>query len=109
MSVSPRLTPAEGAENEKTPSEPAGSRSISSARRAQRRRISSVPRELSPNVGDGRGSGGSGLNLRSDDLDSVGELYTEDDFRQLVVTVETTPAFLGRLREFEDHRERRLV
>jgi hypothetical protein len=41
------------------------------------------------------------LNLRSDDLDSVGELYT-DDFRQLVVTVETTPAFLGGLGELED-------
>jgi hypothetical protein len=35
------------------------------------------------------------LSLRSDDLDSVGELYPEDDFRQLVVTVETAPAFLG--------------
>jgi hypothetical protein len=26
----------------------------------------------------------SGLSLQSDDLKSVGELYTEDDFRQLV-------------------------
>jgi hypothetical protein len=34
--------------------------------------------ELSPNFGDGTGSGGSGLSLRSGDLDSVGELYTED-------------------------------
>jgi hypothetical protein len=40
--------------------------------------------------------------LRSD-LDSVGELYSEDDFRQLVVTVEATPAFLGGLGELEDH------
>ena len=29
------------------------------------------------------------------ELDSVGELYTEDDFRQL--TIEATPAFLGGL------------
>jgi hypothetical protein len=42
------------------------------------------------------------LSLRSD-LDSVGELYSEDDFRQLVVTVEATPAFLGGLGELEDH------
>ena len=49
------------------------------------------------------------MSLRSDDLDSVGELYTEDDFRQLVVTVETTPAFLGGLGELEDHGERSLV
>src|SRR5262249_40674934 len=55
------------------------------------------------------GSGGSGLSLRSDDLDSVGELYTEDDFRQLVVTIEATPAFLGGLGELEDHGERGLV
>ena len=47
--------------------------------------------------------------MRSDDLDSVGELYTEDDFRQLVVTVETTPAFLGGFGELEDHGERGLV
>jgi hypothetical protein len=53
--------------------------------------------------------GGSGLSLRSDDLDSVGELYTEDDFRQLVVTIETTPAFLGGLGELEDHGECGLV
>src|SRR5262249_11003205 len=46
MSVSPRLAPEEGAENAKTPSEPAGSPSISAARRAQRRRITSVPRML---------------------------------------------------------------
>jgi hypothetical protein len=44
--------------------------------------------------------------LRSDDLDSVEELCTEDDFRQLVVTIEATPAFLGGLGELEDHRER---
>ena len=28
------------------------------------------------------------MSLRSDDLDSVGELYTEDEFRQLVVVIE---------------------
>jgi hypothetical protein len=33
------------------------------------------------------GSGGSDLSLRSDNLHSVGELYTEDDFRQLVVAI----------------------
>src|ERR1700741_1196438 len=53
-----------------------------------------------------RGSGGSGLSLRSDDLDSVGELYTEDDFRQLILTIEATPAFLGGLGELENHGER---
>ena len=55
------------------------------------------------------GSGGSGLSLRSDDLDSVVELYTQDDFRQLVVTTETMPTFLCGLRELEDHSERGLV
>ena len=54
------------------------------------------------------GSGG-GLSLRSNDLNSVGELYTEDDFRQLVIAVETAPAFLGGLGELEDHGERSLV
>jgi len=39
--------------------------------------------------------------LRSNDLDSVWELYTENDFRQLVVAIEATPAFLGGLGEFE--------
>src|SRR5215211_2337420 len=56
-----------------------------------------------------KGSGGSGLSLRSDDLDSVGELYSEDNFRQLVVTVEAAPAFLGGLGELEDHGECGLV
>src|SRR5271170_3855713 len=51
-------------------------------------------------------SGGSGLSLRSDDLDSVGELYTEDELRQLVVAIEATPASLGGLGELEDHGER---
>ena len=49
------------------------------------------------------------MSLRSDDLDSVSELYTENDFRQLVVTIETTPAFLGGLDKFEDHGKRGLV
>ena len=43
------------------------------------------------------------MSLRSDDLDSVGEFYTENDFRQLVVTIKTPPAFLGGLGELEDH------
>jgi hypothetical protein len=45
------------------------------------------------------------LSLRSDDLDSVIELYTEDDFRQLVMTTETMPTFLGGLCELKDHGE----
>jgi hypothetical protein len=49
------------------------------------------------------------LSLRSDNLDSVGELYTEDNFGQLVVTIEATPASLGGLGELEDHGERGLV
>ena len=49
------------------------------------------------------------MSLRSDDLDSVGELYTENNFRQLVVTIKTTPAFLGGLGELEDHGERGLI
>jgi hypothetical protein len=43
--------------------------------------------------------------LRSDDLHSVGEAYTEDDFRQLVVTIEATPAFSGGFGKLEDHTE----
>ena len=49
------------------------------------------------------------LELRYDDLDSVVELYTEDNFRQLVVAAETMPTFLGGLCELEDHGERGLV
>jgi hypothetical protein len=44
--------------------------------------------------------------LRSDNLDSIGELYTVDDFRQLIVPIEATPAFLGGLGELEDHGDR---
>lgn len=54
-------------------------------------------------------SGGSGLSLRFDDLDSVVELYTEDNFRQLVVTAETMPTCFGGLCELEDHGQRGLV
>jgi len=39
------------------------------------------------------------LSLRSDDLDSIGELYAKDGFRQLVLAIEATPAFLGGLAE----------
>jgi hypothetical protein len=39
------------------------------------------------------------LSLRTDDLDSVGEPYTEDELRQLVVAVEAPPAPLGGLGE----------
>src|SRR6266508_419000 len=55
------------------------------------------------------GSGGSGLSLRSDDLDSVVELYTHDDLGQLVVAAQASPAGLGRLCELERHGKRRLV
>jgi hypothetical protein len=49
------------------------------------------------------------LSLRSDDLDSVSELYIQDDLRQLVVTIEATPAFLGGLGELKDEDECGLV
>jgi hypothetical protein len=67
--------------------------------------------ELSPKVGDGRGrSGGGGCGLTvgrlRDDLDPVVECHTENEFWQLVMSVETTPAFLCALDQFEDHRER---
>src|SRR4030088_2102491 len=65
--------------------------------------------ELSLNLGDGKGSGGSGLSFRLDDLNSVGEPYTEKYFRQLVVAIEATPVFLGGLGQLEDHGERGLV
>jgi len=40
---------------------------------------------------------------------SIAELYTEDDFRQLVVAIEATPISFGSLGELEDHGERSLV
>jgi hypothetical protein len=49
-----------------------------------------------------KGSGGSDLSLRSDNLDSVSKLYTEDDFRQLVAAIEATPTFFGSRGELED-------
>jgi hypothetical protein len=49
------------------------------------------------------------LGLRSENLASVGGLYAEDDFRQLIVTIEATPASLRGLGELEDHGERGLV
>jgi hypothetical protein len=36
-----------------------------------------------------------------DDLNSVGEPYTENYFRQLVVAIEATPVFLGGLGQLE--------
>ena len=51
--------------------------------------------QLSPICGDGlRAGGGFGLTIGDDDLQPVGELRTENDLRQLVVTVEASPAFL---------------
>ena len=49
------------------------------------------------------------MSLRSDNFDTVGELYTDDDFSQLIVAVEATPAFLSGFAELEDHGERGLV
>jgi len=68
--------------------------------------------ELSPNFGDGlsrSGGGGCGLTVSrfGDDLDPVVECHTENEFWQLVVAIETTPAFLRGLKQFEDHREQR--
>src|SRR3979409_2282192 len=69
------------------------------------------PAELSPNFGAGRsrsGGGGCGLAVGrlGDDLDPVVECHTENEFWQLVMTVETAPAFLCALDQLEDHRER---
>ena len=57
------------------------------------------------------GGGGYGLTVSwfGNDLDPVVECHTENEFWQLVVAIETTPAFLGALKQFEDHRERRFV
>ena len=41
------------------------------------------------------------MSLRSDDLNSVGERYIQDNFGQLVVTIKTTPGFLGGLGELD--------
>ena len=62
--------------------------------------------KLSPNLGDERVRR-QRLDLAINDLDSVGELYTEDDFRQLIVTVETRPTFSHG--ELEDHGKRGLI
>jgi hypothetical protein len=49
------------------------------------------------------------LSLRSDNLNSVGEGYIEDDFRQLVLNIEVMPALIGGLSEPEDRRDSGLV
>ena len=49
------------------------------------------------------------MSLRSDNFDSVGERYTKDDLGELVVTIETAPAFFSGLGKLEDHGERCLV
>jgi hypothetical protein len=58
-------------------------------------------------------SGGGGYGLRvgrlGDDLNPVVECHTKNEFWQLVVSVETTSAFLRALEQFEDHGERRPV
>src|SRR5437588_9248465 len=82
---------------------PSGSRSPFS--------VAAQTSELSPNFGDGRsrsGGGGCGLTVGrlGDDLDPVVECHTENEFWQLVVAIETPPAFLRAFEQFEDHRER---
>src|ERR1700686_756482 len=54
------------------------------------------------------GGGGCGLTVGrlGDDLDPVVECHTENEFWQLVVSVEPSPAFLCALEQFEDHCER---
>jgi len=49
-----------------------------------------------------KGSSGSDLSLRSDNLDSVSEPYTEDDLRQLDVAIEAMPTSFGSLGELEE-------
>ena len=44
-----------------------------------------------------------------DDLDPIAECHTENEFWQLVVTIEPAPTFLRALDQFEDHRERGAV
>lgn len=69
--------------------------------------------ELSPDCGDGGAGYGGGYGLvvgqLGDDLDPVVECHTKNKFWQLVVAMETAPAFLRALDQFEDHRERGLV
>jgi hypothetical protein len=43
--------------------------------------------------------------LRCDDLSSVVKLYTEYNLRQLIVTAQTMPAYLGGLDELQDYGE----
>src|ERR1700750_117298 len=54
------------------------------------------------------GGGGYGLTVGrlGDDLDPVVECHTKNEFWQLVVAIETAPAFLCALDQFEDHGER---
>ena len=57
------------------------------------------------------GGGGYGLMVSrfGADLDPVVECHTENEFWQLVVAIETAPAFLRTLEQLEDHRKRRPV
>src|SRR6478609_977020 len=98
------------------PKQSSGAMSREDASPCQLFHNSLVPRtqELSPNFGDGlsrSGGGGYGLTVSrfSDDLDPVVECHTKNEFWQLVVAIETTPAFVRGLKQFEDHRERRPV
>src|SRR3954468_15153230 len=55
------------------------------------------------------GSGGSGLSFSADVFDPIGERDTADHLRQVVVTIEPSPALLGGFGQLEDHGERGLV
>ena len=49
------------------------------------------------------------MSFSADDLDAVGEGYTKNDLRHLLVAIEPSPAPLGGLGQLEDHGERGLV
>lgn len=65
--------------------------------------------ELSPKLGDDRaGQATAGLTVSrlGDDLDSVIECHTENEFLQPVMSVKQSPAFLCALEQFEYQCER---
>ena len=49
------------------------------------------------------------MSFSADVLDPIGERDPADHLRQVVMTVEPSPAFLGGLGQLEDHGERGLV
>src|SRR4051812_2735673 len=71
------------------------------------------PKEMPTRGGHSRfipkGSGGSGLSVSADVLDPIGERDTADHLRQVVMTIEPSPALLGGLGQLENQGERGLV